>query len=1162
MDLSNITRLISSMRAQTAKDSITPNGLGSILQRIVDAISSMSGIDVEDENAILQRLSTAESNAETALQTAQNAQTNAAGNVIDSFTAEQDIDEVALSLKQHGYAAKQVVLPAASSTGAGIMTATDKSHLETAYSKRVTLMNTLSSAAEVTLQLTFGDGSTKVVTFVGASAGNGGKAGLMTKEQADQLAALVAAGTAESVRDDAGYIKQQYAAPVVLRNVSDEEVDDLSVGDIFYDAGNLWQCGASENTDMGAPSKKVIYYCLADQMLYRWTGSRFVQAVRISSGDIAVPTKLSDLINDMGFLTAHQSLKTINGQTITGTGNITIDGAAELKDASNHIKQSMAAPMVLRNVTNEEVDDLSEGDVFFDSGVLWYCGASGNVSLGNPSKSLIYYCRGDQKFYRWTGSSFTAASSQSLPSNIVQSVSVNGQSPVTPDQNGNVNIQVQSGGDAREISILFVGNSLTQDAVSYLPLVLSELCPTLSYKFYIWYDGGATLTNILSKWNNDNTAAIFSTCENAQAWSNAERTQTMSAFLASGKTFDIVCMEEYFNYKREDGYTSADKQVWNDAIAYIRSHYNKPFKVVSFFHRPLVKDTNDNPDLAIADEVFGLTYDGVRWQLENTISEDVIPTGIAAYRAMYNSVLNGLGDFGYMSPDGTHGQEGLPCLMQAWVTALWIVNRLGIPVSINNIQGRVTSANYSSIHVPGPNLGNGLVVGTSAQDKEAMNVAIQAYKEGVKMVERYVSPNGVPAYKIEIAGATGTHTERLVQLSASLLPPDAEESGITWSVVSGDASVNANGLVYYTGTSKTANVVIRAALNGKNIKADVTLAYSLNIVETPVITPAGGDYSSAQSVEITCATEGATIHYTTDGSTPTASSSVYSSAIAVTESMTIKAIAVLDDKVSSVASATYTITALLTVNVTDEDDNAVTDAAVTFGSITLSHVGNGEYVAQVPRGATDTLTVSKAQFTTNTQQVVISSSTVTVDVTLEIDPVLDVVDVQGARSIANLCPSVTNNKIMLQGGSYTRGGALIPVANASIPTPWSSDSSATDAQKGANSCPEWPAWAEILDVVVTAPVSGAKCGIFLGNTPSSGTSAQAYTGGGWLSSISKRFLRTNFPNVLYIAISFDKTVSLSNAQLKQYVSIMAFKDQATADAWYAEHGGTAPSVQS
>ena len=411
MDLSDITRLISSLRAQTARDSITPNGLGSILQRIVDAISSMSGIDVEDEEAILQRLSAAESNASTALQAAQNAQAGAAGNVIDSFTQSQDEDEVSLSIKQHGLSAKQVVLPAASSTGAGIMTATDKSHLDTAYGKRINLMSAPSSESVVTLTITFGDGTTKSVTFVGATAGTGGRAGLMTKEQADQLAALVAAGAAENVRDDAGYIKQQYAAPVILRNVSDETVDDLSVGDIFYDAGKLWQCGTTETINMGDPSKKVIYYCLADQTLYRWTGSRFVQAVSISSGDVAVPTKLSDLINDMGFLTAHQPLKTINGQTITGTGNITIDGAAELKDASSHIKQSVATPVVLRNVTDATLDDLNIGDVFYDSGLLWCVGANDNYRIGTPSKQLIFFCLTDQKFYRWTGSRFAAINS-------------------------------------------------------------------------------------------------------------------------------------------------------------------------------------------------------------------------------------------------------------------------------------------------------------------------------------------------------------------------------------------------------------------------------------------------------------------------------------------------------------------------------------------------------------------------------------------------------------------------------------------------------------------------------------------------------------------------------------------------------------------------------
>lgn len=411
MDLSDITRLISSLRAQTAKDSITPNGLGSILQRIVDAISSMSGIDVEDEEAILQRLSAAESNASTALQAAQNAQAGAAGNVIDSFTHSQDEDELSLSIKQHGHSAQQVVLPAASSTGAGIMTATDKSQLDTAYRKRVNLMSAPSSESVVTLTITFGDGTTKSVTFVGATAGVGGKAGLMTKEQADQLAALVAADPAESVRDDAGYLKQQYAAPIILRNVTDTVFDDLAIGDVYYDTGHLFYHteDQSGDLDIGAPSRKVIYYCLADQTLYRWTGSRFVQAVSVSSGDVTVPTKLSDLVNDMGYLTAHQPLKTINGQTITGTGNITIDGAAELKDASNHVKQNSATPVVLRNVADTLLDDLNEGDVYFDSGHLfWHTeSTSGDIDLGTPSKRLVYFCLGNSNFYRWGGSNFT-----------------------------------------------------------------------------------------------------------------------------------------------------------------------------------------------------------------------------------------------------------------------------------------------------------------------------------------------------------------------------------------------------------------------------------------------------------------------------------------------------------------------------------------------------------------------------------------------------------------------------------------------------------------------------------------------------------------------------------------------------------------------------------
>lgn len=76
----------------------------------------------------------------------------------------------------------------------------------------------------------------------------------------------------------------------------------------------------------------------------------------------------------------------------------------------------------------------------------------------------------------------------------------------------------------------------------------------------------------------------------------------------------------------------------------------------------------------------------------------------------------------------------------------------------------------------------------------------------------------------------------------------------------------------------------------------------------PTFSPAAGTYSSAQNVTLSTSTEGATIYYTTDGAEPTTNSSVYNSAITVSQTTTIKAIAVAGGYDNSdVASATYTI---------------------------------------------------------------------------------------------------------------------------------------------------------------------------------------------------------------------------------------------------------------
>ena len=81
----------------------------------------------------------------------------------------------------------------------------------------------------------------------------------------------------------------------------------------------------------------------------------------------------------------------------------------------------------------------------------------------------------------------------------------------------------------------------------------------------------------------------------------------------------------------------------------------------------------------------------------------------------------------------------------------------------------------------------------------------------------------------------------------------------------------------------------------------------LGKIETPVIRPNGGRFTGRQTVKITCATEGAVIHYTTDGTTPTASSPVYDGVFTITETTTVKAIAVKEKYLDSeVASATFT----------------------------------------------------------------------------------------------------------------------------------------------------------------------------------------------------------------------------------------------------------------
>lgn len=78
-------------------------------------------------------------------------------------------------------------------------------------------------------------------------------------------------------------------------------------------------------------------------------------------------------------------------------------------------------------------------------------------------------------------------------------------------------------------------------------------------------------------------------------------------------------------------------------------------------------------------------------------------------------------------------------------------------------------------------------------------------------------------------------------------------------------------------------------------------------VVTPAFSPAGGTFTGAQDVSITCETSGVSIYYTTDGSEPTSSSTLYTGPISIDETTTVKAIAIIADDKSDVAEAAFTI---------------------------------------------------------------------------------------------------------------------------------------------------------------------------------------------------------------------------------------------------------------
>jgi hypothetical protein len=135
-------------------------------------------------------------------------------------------------------------------------------------------------------------------------------------------------------------------------------------------------------------------------------------------------------------------------------------------------------------------------------------------------------------------------------------------------------------------------------------------------------------------------------------------------------------------------------------------------------------------------------------------------------------------------------------------------------------------------------------------------------------------------------------------------------------------------------------------------------------VATPAINPAGGSFTDSVSVTLQTATSGASIHYTTDGSAPTQSSTSYTGPITLISNTVLSAKAFKSgSNPSAQASANFTIVpslAQLTLSWNDNSSNEgnfeierKTGTSGTYTRVTLVGANATSYVdTTVTRGVT------------------------------------------------------------------------------------------------------------------------------------------------------------------------------------------------------------------
>lgn len=129
-----------------------------------------------------------------------------------------------------------------------------------------------------------------------------------------------------------------------------------------------------------------------------------------------------------------------------------------------------------------------------------------------------------------------------------------------------------------------------------------------------------------------------------------------------------------------------------------------------------------------------------------------------------------------------------------------------------------------------------------------------------------------------------------VHVSISCQTEDAE---IRYTTDGSEPTTDSELYQYTLVFKETTTLKAKAFKDGMTPSETATFEYTKETehIQTPEFIYPGGTFVGSKVIAIRCVTDGSTIYYTTDGSTPTDSSTLYVTSFRITESTTVKAIA-------------------------------------------------------------------------------------------------------------------------------------------------------------------------------------------------------------------------------------------------------------------------------